>query len=386
MTAVLPRLYLSQEPGLGRLTALEFGRVDEGQPLDCWDAANEHVWLLHDEPGGRCVGFMVRRFTAYDPEDEEHASLWDGPRFDVPALGLCDVPPNAVIVAARALFGCRPTLNRQLFSRAINADGERALERWLDCLESGDSMAHYALGYELFELGRLPEAYRHLRNYSEIAPCEPWAWCWLGKVAAALGEHAEARAAFERAIELNPDETDADELLDALDRGKVEIPELVLPDPPREWQEVVSTLVDEIGLAATYWSGEPLAHIVFDAAPVPVWLDVDGRDGELGLRVMIGVAEGVSDTAFGAEDLVDILREDAEDIVVDDDAAWLVLTLDEHLNETSPRTLELLVRGAAAAADAMRVGANAGPGSLDGDLVAAPPAYAEAASRFEADL
>ncbi len=31
-------------------------------------------------------------------------------------------------------------------------------------------MAHFALGYTLYELGRYHEAYRHLRYYAQIAP------------------------------------------------------------------------------------------------------------------------------------------------------------------------------------------------------------------------
>ncbi len=80
-------------------------------------------------------------------------------------------------------------------------------------------MAHFALGYTLYELGRFHEAYRHLRHYTEIAPFHSWNWCWLGKAAAALGEVDEARAAYRRALELEDegyDETDARSLLDDL--------------------------------------------------------------------------------------------------------------------------------------------------------------------------
>lgn len=49
-------------------------------------------------------------------------------------------------------------------------------------------MAHFALGYTLYELERYHEAYRHLRYYAQIAPAAPWNWCWFGKAAAAVGE------------------------------------------------------------------------------------------------------------------------------------------------------------------------------------------------------
>jgi Flp pilus assembly protein TadD len=82
-------------------------------------------------------------------------------------------------------------------------------------------MAHFGLGYTLYELGRFPEAYRHLRHYTEIAPCGGWNWCWLGRAAEAIGETGEARNAYERALALEDaghEETDAAELLDALSR------------------------------------------------------------------------------------------------------------------------------------------------------------------------
>src|SRR4051794_27232828 len=47
-------------------------------------------------------------------------------------------------------------------------------------------MAHFALGYTLYELGRFKEAYRHLRYYTEISPQGAWNWCWLGKAAQAV--------------------------------------------------------------------------------------------------------------------------------------------------------------------------------------------------------
>jgi hypothetical protein len=49
-----------------------------------------------------------------------------------------------------------------VFGLATNAEGERAVALWRQCLEAGDSMAHYSLGYTLLELGRAREAYGHL--------------------------------------------------------------------------------------------------------------------------------------------------------------------------------------------------------------------------------
>jgi tetratricopeptide (TPR) repeat protein len=75
----------------------------------------------------------------------------------------------------------------------------------------------------LAEVGEEPseanEAYAHLRLYTEIAPFNGWAWCWLGQAAAGLGAREEARAAYARALELEDAggfETDASELLQEL--------------------------------------------------------------------------------------------------------------------------------------------------------------------------
>ncbi len=215
----VPKLYLNHITGLDWLVALEFGRVDDGQPSENWRGVSEAFGFLHSEPGGPEVGFKVLDFSQFDPDDPEVAEIWDGPRFDAPALGLRASTAGEIVLAARALFGDESSINRQFFSAAIDAEGEEALGLWLACLQAGDSMAHYGLGYTLYGLGRFQEAYRHLRHYTEISPCGSWNWCWLGKAAEALGEISEARAAYERAIELedSDEETDAALLLALLD-------------------------------------------------------------------------------------------------------------------------------------------------------------------------
>ena len=78
------------------------------------------------------------------------------------------------------------------------------------------------LATRLFELGRHQEAYRHLRHYTEIAPHGAWNWCWYGYAAEAIGELAEARAAYDRALELEAtgqDATDASVRLARLTGG-----------------------------------------------------------------------------------------------------------------------------------------------------------------------
>jgi len=215
------RLYLNHIANFDWLIALEFGRVDDAQPPENWRGVSDAFGFLHAALDGPEVGFKIVDFSRFDPEDPEVAAIWHGPRFDAPVLGLRAVPAGEIVLAARALFGDRSSINREFFSAAIDADGDEALALWLACLQAGDAMAHFGLGYTLYELGRFPESYRHLRHYTEIAPCGSWNWCWLGKAATAVGETTEARAAFNRALELEHDgeETDARELLAELDAG-----------------------------------------------------------------------------------------------------------------------------------------------------------------------
>lgn len=218
----VPRLYISHEPALDWLSAIEFGRVDDGQRPESWNVVSLQFAYLHlgDAEHGGAIGFRVQRFSGFDPEADEVARIWGEPRFDAPQLGLLDASAGEIVLAARGLYGERPSLNRLYFNDAVTRGGPAALRTWLACLQSGDAMAHFALGYTLFEEGRFHEAYRHLRYYVGIAPAHPWTHVWFGKAAAAIGEIGEARGAYERAIELTEagaDETDAPELLAELD-------------------------------------------------------------------------------------------------------------------------------------------------------------------------
>src|SRR4051794_36696955 len=216
-----PRLYISHDTGLDWLMAFEFGRVDDAQAPDCWRGVSEQFGFLHDAPGGRVVGFRVVEFSIFDPEDEDADELWDEPLFDAPLLALSNVSAAEIVVAAKAHFDGRDSLNRRLFGAATSATGEEAVTAWRHCLESGDAMAHFGVGYTLFELGRHAEAYRHLRHYTEIAPHGAWNWCWYGYAAEAIGDVTEARRAYRRAVELEragDQATDAAERLERLGR------------------------------------------------------------------------------------------------------------------------------------------------------------------------
>jgi tetratricopeptide (TPR) repeat protein len=217
-------LYLSHDAGYDYLSALEFGAVDDGQPAENWRGVSDEFGFLHAGPADRSpeIGFRVQGFSDFDPEADEHAVLWEEPLFAVPQLGLEAAPAGEIVIAARAHFGNTSSLNRILFDDATHRDGEEAAAAWMACLQSGDAMAHFALGYTMYELGEFHLAYRHLRWYARISPAHPWNHCWYGKAAQAIGEIAEARAAYERAIELTEaggEQTDAPALLAALERA-----------------------------------------------------------------------------------------------------------------------------------------------------------------------
>lgn len=211
-----PTLFLSADPGQDYLSAVEFGRVLEGQPPSCWRPLSAEFAYWRPPRARYHRGFHVKRFSEFDVDDPAVAAIWSGQRFNVPLLGVSAATAGEIIVAARAYLGDQPTLNRACFAVATHTSGEEAHDAWRCCLEAGDGMAHFALGYTLYELERFHEAYRHLRHYTELAPHAAWNWAWLAKAAAAIGETTEARRACARAIELTragDDETDAPELL-----------------------------------------------------------------------------------------------------------------------------------------------------------------------------
>jgi len=353
-----PSLFLSQDASFDRLSALEFGAIDDGQPLDRWVGVGEQIGLLHDRPGGRCIGFLVLNVSDYDPDEVEHAELWEAPRFDVPALGLSDAAPNEIIVATRALFGTRTTVNRELFSRAIGADGEAALQRWLRCLQAGDSMAHYGLGYTLYGLGRHAEAYRHLRHYTDLAPAEAWTWAWYARAAAAMGETAEARTALARAIELDDEDeygaqTDAVELLEELDAGSFVPPRLaVAPEDEPVLQLLIDLLVQEIG--GTMITANTDSHaVVLVAMQPPVWVHVDRASGDVLVRSQIGTVH--PDDLYDEEvsDLVeDMGRHHRIEVEPDTGDVYLSLEVPGLFagNDIRPGVLRTLVIGASTCA------------------------------------
>ncbi len=197
------RLHLTHIPELDTLVALEYGRVDEGVPERWWRRVGTEVGYLWDPDHGCDVGFKVRSFSGLDVE--AISEFWRPPVFTVPMLGLPEASAGDVVLAARALFGNRPSISHEFFALAGEASGEEALALWLCCLEAGESMAHYGIGATLYRLKRFREAYRHLRYYTEITPELAWSWCWYGRTAEALDLDGEAADAYRRAVALERD-------------------------------------------------------------------------------------------------------------------------------------------------------------------------------------
>lgn len=202
-----PRLFINHIPSLDWLIALEFGRVDEGQPEDHWVGVTERFGFLCDAPNGRPVGFKILEFSRFDLEAPDAASLWEAPWFTAPTLGLAKASAGEIATVARSKIGFEATINRLYFDEAIDSESEAdEIAHWRECLETGDCMAHYGLGIALLEAGQPSDAYDHLRFYSQIAPASAWAHHWHGRAALALGEVTEARIALARSLELESDE------------------------------------------------------------------------------------------------------------------------------------------------------------------------------------
>ncbi len=206
-------LYLNHDADYGWLIAMPFGEVSDEVLGDEIPVSDRFRYASRPEDGA-IVGFVARSFGTFDPEDPDVARIWREPLFDVPALGLRSVSAGGICLAAKTFLRGRSTINRTFFDNAVNAaDRIEALVWWTLCLEAGDCMAHYGLGYTLLELCRPHEAYRELRSYVEIVPLNAWAWCYFGKAAQEIGELDEAVAAYRRAIDL---EAEGGEVTDAL--------------------------------------------------------------------------------------------------------------------------------------------------------------------------
>jgi ADP-ribosylglycohydrolase/serine/threonine protein phosphatase PrpC len=214
-------------------------------------------------------------------------------------------------------------------------------------------MAHFALGYTLLELDRPQEAYGHLRHYTEIAPMGAWNWCWYGQAAEALGELAEARRAYGRAIELDDDGSagagvDAAGRLAALPEGpgRPAAPEGhrtdtasgggAPPDLVLDADGSPASLFDTVAPAPDDRGDEdpdddaPSALIAFDGEDFPDHglRELDGIDDE----TAAGITAGAHPKAYAHTDV----NEDAVR-VLRSEGATVLLVCDGHRGESSAR-------------------------------------------------
>ena len=97
-----PSLYLSHDGDYDYLTALDSGRVDDGQPPDHWREVTDDFHRLLDKPDGREVGFRIDEFSLFRLDAAEISGVRSGPCFDVPQLTLRNV--DAARIARTAGF------------------------------------------------------------------------------------------------------------------------------------------------------------------------------------------------------------------------------------------------------------------------------------------
>jgi tetratricopeptide (TPR) repeat protein len=220
--AVTPHpLHLTVDPWWDSLHCLAFGTVSDGITAEQRLVADgcELGFIVADPEQGPVLGFEIWDVSEFELPDED-PEVWDGPRFTVPRLGLVGASAGEIVLAVRAQFGDDPTADALHFHTAIAAPSPAdAVPHWELALDAGDMRAHFGLGYTLVETGRPDRGYAHLRRYTELAPANSWAWCWLGRCCEALGRDSEAATAYERAVaveELCGMDTDADERLQRL--------------------------------------------------------------------------------------------------------------------------------------------------------------------------
>ncbi len=204
------------------LEAIEYGQVIDGRPSQQLVELDSDVrYVLRAEDGPVC-GLTVHNYSS---KDLDALDAFSGPRFSVPLLALDSATLGEIVLAARGRFEVS-TADVCFFSLALQCadeddDLEGAAGHWLSCAEAGDMRGLFGLGYTLFDLGRIPEAYGHLRRYTELAPHNSWAWLWHGRAAEALGEFDEAATAYRTAVRRQREgsfRTDAAKRLRALEK------------------------------------------------------------------------------------------------------------------------------------------------------------------------
>jgi len=212
---------LSLHPWHELLEIVEFGTVWDGQPASVVRVLeeDERIGFLLD--GERVLGVAVHE--PFDIDPATIPTVWDEPRFVVPALGPEPLSLGEILLLVQARYSREEPTNDALHFHAALGEQEDnpqlALSLFKLAIEAGDLKGHYGAGYVLLNEGMPREAAEHLGIYTRLTPHNAWAWCWLGKAQEALGETAAARASYERALaaeEAGSFETDAADLLERL--------------------------------------------------------------------------------------------------------------------------------------------------------------------------
>lgn len=187
------------------LVVCEYGAVP--QPALDSHLVGVTCWLsfLLRKPRGTVIGFVLDGPSEIDVDDHS-PSLWAGPRFDVPVLGLAAASVAEIVLRARCTFDGASTADvvaadaaRAHAAAGRHRDAERELRA---ALGGGDLRAHLMLAACLCHQGRYAEAYDHARIFTQLAPRDSWGFAWMGRAALELGEGREAEAALRRAVKL----------------------------------------------------------------------------------------------------------------------------------------------------------------------------------------
>jgi ADP-ribosyl-[dinitrogen reductase] hydrolase len=213
-------MFVSHVPERDVLYVYERGYVDDGlEPERQFDIC-DHVSLMLDVDGKRCVGFIFGTLSEFDFDAPGHAVVWSGPRFDIPALGIDQGTIGLIAATARLVLGELRTPDRVWFDAALGADDpDERLALWHACLAEGNELARYALGYTLLDLDRPREAHEQLKRYSALVHRNAWAWCYLGQACERLADWEGAEYAYRQALEATAAgsfDTDAADRLAAL--------------------------------------------------------------------------------------------------------------------------------------------------------------------------
>lgn len=216
-----PQVLVSNLPGFRRLELRIDGRALDGFLPSQVRPVSDAVRWINDAGRDEPIGLQLVHGVDLDLDDPAYDPLWDTSPHDAPALGLRGVSIGHILaVALMQLDPTERTPDRLRFSAAVacqDEDWELALEHWCDCLEQGDQMAHFAIGYSLMELERPAQAKEPLRRYTRLEPNNAFSWLWLGHACWALGDFEGAEYAYTAAVSrtaLGSFDTDAPDLLD----------------------------------------------------------------------------------------------------------------------------------------------------------------------------